>query len=102
MWSFGAIALATPVFWIGRDKMGKHTPESSLFPHFLAFFATAGIFSSLVSHLGTAMTFRFVAARRGLAAAKLSVGRMGSLGASGAVYSTIVLTALAFPDTKVS
>lgn len=102
MWSFGAIALATPVFWIGRDKMGKHTPEASLFPHFIAFFATAGIASSLVSHLGSVLSFRFVAAKRGLTAAKLSVGRMGSLGASGAVYSMVVLTALAYPDTKVS
>lgn len=97
MWSFGAASLAT--FSITSSD---YTPQASLTPHVFAFFCTAGIASALSSHLLTALSFRFVAARRGLAAAKMSIGRMGSLGASGSAYAMVVMTALSFPDNAVA
>lgn len=102
LWSFGTAAFFHPAFYSGIDGKGKHTAEASAIPHFLAFFATAGVFSALASHLVTAVRFRATAARHGLDFAKFAIGRMGSLGSSGAVYSTIVLTAIAFPESQVS
>jgi membrane associated rhomboid family serine protease len=96
MWSFGAASIAA--FSVTSSH---YTPQASLTPHVFAFFCTAGIASALASHLITALSFRFVAARRGLAAARLSIGRMGSLGASGSAYAMIVMTALTFPDNAV-
>jgi membrane associated rhomboid family serine protease len=97
MWSFGAASLAA--FSLTSSS---YTPQASLTPHVVAFFCTAGIASGLASHLITAVSFRFVAARQGLAAAKFNVGRMGSLGASGSAYAMVVMTALTFPDNAVA
>lgn len=101
LWSFGASALMIHSFHAGEDGKGKHTPESSLGPHFWAFFATAGVFSGLVAHLLTAASFRMLATGRGLQFARTNIGRIGSLGASGAVYSVVVMSALAIPQSRI-
>lgn len=94
--------LSCPAFYYSSQSLSNHTPEASITPHFLAFFATAGVFSALVSHLSTALRFRFVAWRHGMSMAKLAVGRIGGLGSSGAVYALVVAHALAFPDNHLA
>jgi rhomboid-like protein len=102
LWSFGVAAFFHPAFYAGKDGKGKHSAEASVVPHVMAFFATAGILSAVVSHMVTAVRFRGLAARHGVDLAKFAIGRKGSLGASGAVYSLIVMTAIAFPEAQVS
>lgn len=94
LWSFGGAAL------YAASQQHKRVPEASPTPHFLAFFATAGVFAATVSHIVTAIRFRRVAALRGLDVAKSTVGRQASLGSSGAVYAALVMSACAFPDAK--
>lgn len=78
--------------------------------HFLAFFLTAGLFSSLSSHLSTVLV-RLPRLLRDLTspARVSSVSSLAansavlpSLGASGAIYATLTMTALAFPEASVS
>lgn len=104
LWSIGASFLLQPGFLSSPNSDGKlhHSAEPSLTPHFLAFFATAGIFSATASHLVTALRFRLVARKLGSDVAKTLVGRIPSLGASGAVYSAFVMSALAYPDARIS
>ncbi|WFD33844.1 rhomboid protease [Malassezia cuniculi] len=106
LWSIGSAALtATTV------SVWPHIPEASETPHFLAFFATAGTFAALTSHIVSAARFRALARHfgarwrtmaRSKQAAILNIVGRGSLGSSGAVYAALVLTALAFPDASVS
>ncbi|UZJ53431.1 hypothetical protein CBS101457_002751 [Exobasidium rhododendri] len=102
LWSFGVAAFFHPAFYAGKDGKGRHTPEASIVPHIMAFFATAGVFSALLSHMVTAVRFRALAAKLGTDLAKFAIGRRGSLGASGAVYSLIVMTAIGFPEAQIS
>ncbi|KAG8214980.1 hypothetical protein J3R82DRAFT_8383 [Butyriboletus roseoflavus] len=93
-------------------------PDISAQWHFLAFFISAGLFSGLVSHGVSAKVLypRFLshlskqAAVRASPAASALVGDaaqeapkkvLPSLGASGAIYAAVTLTALAFPDAQV-
>ncbi|KZT43234.1 hypothetical protein SISSUDRAFT_1069068 [Sistotremastrum suecicum HHB10207 ss-3] len=121
------------VLWMEKSQgtANSRLQESTAQYHFLAFFATAGIFSSLVSHI-VSTRFRFPRALKAFSApgtpssssstlgSKMTGAGAGlsqqaaasaikskhnilpSLGASGAVYSTLAITALAFPETHVS
>ncbi|SJX65329.1 related to PCP1-mitochondrial serine protease [Sporisorium reilianum f. sp. reilianum] len=96
LWSIGGSAL----FVAAHHTAGATIPEASTLAHFLAFFTAAGLFAATASHILTALRFRRTATLRGLAAAKATIGRHASLGASGAVYATLVLSAFAFPDAQ--
>ncbi|KAN0088917.1 hypothetical protein V8E55_005974 [Tylopilus felleus] len=93
-------------------------PDISAQWHFLAFFISAGLFSGLVSHGVSAKLLypRYLAhlfkqaTVRSSPAASALVGDaaqhapsriLPSLGASGAIYAAVTLTALAFPDAQV-
>ncbi|SPO41926.1 uncharacterized protein PSFLO_07409 [Pseudozyma flocculosa] len=99
LWSFGGSA----IIYASHVNAGcAILPEASATPHFLAFFATAGVFAAAASHIAAGVRFRHVAALRGLDVARATVGRQSSLGASGAVYAVVVASALAFPDARIS
>lgn len=127
--------------WMGHEQRStSELQEATEIYHFYAFFISAGLFSSLVSHVVSAR-FRFPrlvaqlarkppseATARTSAAATLtssltSVAKtpppvtgavaaaeaatpaaaiLPSLGASGAVYASVILSALAFPNAEVS
>ena len=99
LWSTGGSALVFAVHRCTQDR--PFMAESSYTPHLLAFFATAGVFAATVSHVVSAVRFRRIATLLGYTVAKSTVGQSASLGASGAVYSALVMSALAFPDAKV-
>ncbi|KAF8199109.1 hypothetical protein BJ912DRAFT_845165 [Pholiota molesta] len=120
--SFGAAAY----YYLMREQ-NKAEPEileSTSSYHFLAFFVTAGMFSGLVSHVVSAK-FRFPRLVAQLAATvpktetwaaavatstkalqhvpkKKVMDILPSLGASGAIYAAVTMTALAFPDSQVA
>lgn len=123
--SFGSAAY----YYILReqDKTSPPQLESTAAWHFLAFFISAGLFSGLVSHVVSAKIHyprlitqlassanvvnkpdtwaAAVAASSGSArgaAAKKSRDILPSLGASGAIYGAVTLTALAFPESQVA
>lgn len=85
-------------------------PSSTTAYHFLAFFLTAGLFSSLSSHLSTVLVrlprllrdLSSPARVSSISALAANQAVLPSLGASGAIYATLTLTALAFPDANVS
>ncbi|KAE9406291.1 hypothetical protein BT96DRAFT_811105, partial [Gymnopus androsaceus JB14] len=116
-----------------RQVQDKNTaqPESTSSYHFLAFYASAGIFSGLVSHIASAklrypkliaqlsspaskapatetwasaMTAASSTTTKAAAAtsAKSAISIPGSLGASGAVYACVTATALAYPGAQIS
>ncbi|KAG5648674.1 hypothetical protein DXG03_000020 [Asterophora parasitica] len=111
-----------------EDKQQPRQLESTAAWHFLAFFISAGLFSGLVSHLVSAKILyprvvsqlassantakktdtwaAAVAASSQTAAntiAKTATPNiLPSLGASGAVYGAVTLTALAFPESQVA
>ncbi|KAG6898321.1 hypothetical protein C0992_011913 [Termitomyces sp. T32_za158] len=110
-----------------QDKAAPAQLEVSSAWHFLAFFVSAGLFSGLVSHVVATkfmyprMVARFSApsvpmkadtwasavassSASAASAAKTAVFKpiLPSLGASGAIYASVTLTALAFPDSQVS
>lgn len=112
LWSIGGSALivashqlssspsfSSSLFSSSKDAEG-FIGEASHTPHFLAFFITAGLFASTVSHVVAAIRFRRIASLLSLDIAKSTVGRQASLGSSGAVYSLLVMSALAYPDAK--
>jgi rhomboid-like protein len=80
-----------------------HLAEPNYAPKVLAFFITAGVLSMFGSHASHA--FRLMRATRQTPDIKaLSKARKAikpSLGASGAIYGTLALTALAVPDAEV-
>ncbi|KAI0272754.1 hypothetical protein BC834DRAFT_817520 [Gloeopeniophorella convolvens] len=120
--------------WLTREQMNapSHLRESTATYHFLALYLSAGLCSSLASHLVTTRILypRMVAklvqpgeqAAPGVigtlssslsSAAKSNARPVGdaataastilpSLGASGAIYGTVIISALAFPDAEVS
>lgn len=102
--------------------------ESSASFHFMSFFISAGLFSGLVSHV-VSTKFRYpravaqfaaqahgtkkadtwasaVSAASGTAASTVTKKSipdiLPSLGASGAIYATVVVTALAFPQSQIA
>ncbi|KAJ1306822.1 hypothetical protein OPQ81_007808 [Rhizoctonia solani] len=86
-------------------------PESTSMYHFMAFFLTAGLFSSYVSHI-ISTRVRLPALLRTLTSASAKADAVAisrahgviapSLGASGAIYAAVTASALAFPDANVS
>ncbi|GAA5965261.1 hypothetical protein JCM21900_006068 [Sporobolomyces salmonicolor] len=79
----------------------EHLARSTSRYEFLAFFATAGLASSFVSHVW----FSRIVAGRLLQIASTPQVRQAivpSLGASGAVYACLTMTALSFPESNVS
>jgi len=95
--------------------------ESTPTWHFLAFFVSAGLFSGLVSHVAatrilfprlvsqlTPPTTAAVTAAKALPKTARLLGRrptmdiLPSLGASGAIYAAVSLTALGFPNSDIS
>ncbi|KAJ6581486.1 hypothetical protein B0H19DRAFT_1115426 [Mycena capillaripes] len=76
--------------------------ESTTGYHFLAFFVSAGLVSSFASHaLRIKMYNRAVALFSKVPSSALQRVN-GSLGASGAVYACVAVSAMAYPDAKVS
>ncbi|KAG8930684.1 hypothetical protein FRC02_003786 [Tulasnella sp. 418] len=91
---------------IERDE--RPPPRATSIYHFTAFFATAGIASSLLSHIVTAR-FRLPRLLSNLAdpakaaSAVQSAGLIKpSLGASGAIYAMVVMTAFTVPHSAVN
>ncbi len=142
LWSFGAMPFLSPEFrahaasaltsatgassssaWFGRPDVqvgeGRSlTPplpfEPSITPHFLAFFALAGTFSSYLSQLMLTLRMRRYLRltspahlppnahndlQRAMGLRKL--GAHASLGSSGAIYAGLVMSSLAFPQASV-
>ncbi|KAF6753062.1 hypothetical protein DFP72DRAFT_435485 [Ephemerocybe angulata] len=112
-----------------QNKMDPPMLESTGAPHFLAFFISAGLFSGLVSHVASVKilyprlvkylslpTLVAVKPETWAAAVAASSAKpvaaavakqaaptiLPSLGASGAVYACVTLTALAFPNSEVA
>lgn len=88
----------------GITDSDRFTPaEPNAAYNILAFFLTAGVFSMLGSHASAAVGL--MRARRRApdltALAKACRAIRPSLGASGAVYATVIVTALAVPDTSI-
>lgn len=105
LWSIGGSALVyasqlSSVSSLRAEAAGKTIPEASATPHFLAFFATAGVFAATVSHVVAAVRFRRISTLFGVPLAQRTVGRQGSLGSSGAVYAALVMAACAFPQAQ--
>ncbi|KAG0705596.1 hypothetical protein DFH29DRAFT_980840 [Suillus ampliporus] len=119
--SFGSAA--THYFTLEQLKHGEHQQEATAKWHFLAFFISAGLFSGLVSHVAackvlfprliTQYTASAVIKNSPAAAAISSTAAktatstapreiLPSLGASGAIYAAVTVSALAFPDAQVS
>ncbi|KAI0782686.1 hypothetical protein C8Q75DRAFT_500552 [Abortiporus biennis] len=118
--SFGSAASVYLTTQQRQDPKGL--PESTVIYHFLAFFVTAGLFASLTSHVASArlkfprMVTQMVAelSQKNLPTTagslkassdtvrKAATSILPSLGASGAIYAAVTLTALAYPDSEVS
>ena len=106
-YSFGSAAYA---FLASPPPDLPKQASSTTTPHFLAFLLSAALFSSLGSHLFTNIVKlpRLVKALSNPArlstpsalAAQYNIAP--SLGASGAIYATMTLTACAYPDTSIS
>jgi hypothetical protein len=106
LFSFGAATysyLSLPIVTPSSSGLASSTHA----PHFVAFLLTAGLFSSLASHLYTNL-FRLPRFLKMLASpARLSSPQalaahhsiLPSLGASGAIYGALTLTACAFPES---
>ncbi|KAJ7155427.1 hypothetical protein C8R43DRAFT_884689 [Mycena crocata] len=101
--SFGAI---TGRYLNSQHRQGlSNRLESTTAYHFFAFFVAAGLFSSLASHMLRVKLYD--AAIASIKSGKLATNGAsdivrGSLGASGAIYAAVTLTAMAFPNLHVS
>ncbi|KAF9564290.1 hypothetical protein CPC08DRAFT_705466 [Agrocybe pediades] len=124
--SFGSAAY----YYLLREQ-NKEEPEileSTSSYHFLGFFISAGLFSGLVSHIVSAKiryprliaqlsssanvskkteTWASAVAASTASAAQATKKKtardiLPSLGASGAIYAAVTMTALAFPDSQVA
>jgi len=105
--SFGSAAFD----WLGTQQINHRDrePESTWMYHAYAFYLLGGIFSSLLSHV-VASRFRFPRIVAALttgsgatgAAAASATSILPSLGASGAIYATVTLSALAIPEASVA
>ncbi|KAG1780847.1 hypothetical protein EV702DRAFT_1076129 [Suillus placidus] len=118
--SFGSAA--THYFTLEQLKHDEHQQEATAKWHFLAFFISAGLFSGLVSHVAACKVLfprlvnQYTASaviKNSPAAAAISSTAvktatttpreiLPSLGASGAIYAAVTVSALAFPDAQVS
>ncbi|KIJ65121.1 hypothetical protein HYDPIDRAFT_153072 [Hydnomerulius pinastri MD-312] len=117
--SFGSAA--THYFYL-HPNTPEAGPEATAKWHFLAFFISAGLFSGLVSHtVATKILYPRLLSEistqakiKTSQAASAIVGDVGkaalsaparkilpSLGASGAIYAAVTVSALAFPDAQV-
>ncbi|GAA5825194.1 hypothetical protein JCM10212_004422, partial [Sporobolomyces blumeae] len=94
LFSFGTACFATLDY-------SELLPRSTSRYEFLAFFTCAGLASSFASHVWFS---RVVAGRllRIASHAQVRSAIVPSLGASGAVYSCLAMTALSFPESNVS
>ncbi|EJU03596.1 hypothetical protein DACRYDRAFT_64551 [Dacryopinax primogenitus] len=103
--SFGSAAFD----WLGTQQAHvERQPESTYFYHAFSFYVLGGLFSSLLSHV-VAARFRFPRMVAALTAGNMTGATNGaltsilpSLGASGAIYATVTLSALALPEATVS
>jgi len=89
------------------NKSAVRTPEATEMYHFIAFFIAAGLFSSFVSHIAQAARLRFALRKladpaKAEAALAAASSIKPSLGASGAIYSMVALTALTMPSASVN
>lgn len=114
--AFNSIALysfgATTYQYLVRGKDGEYNQLNTANPalHFIAFFVAAGLASSLGSHLWTNIVRLPRLLRTLQSPARLSSAQalaahqaiLPSLGASGAIYACVTMSALAFPDVSVS
>lgn len=75
--------------WQPNRDPGSDLKESTSKYHFLALFATAGVVSALFSH-AYSLLYMLPRALMGSRAAAV----LPSLGASGSIYATVVVTAL--------
>jgi len=106
LYSFGSAACT----FLSQPDSPFHIPSSTSSYHFLAFFLAAGLFSSLSSHLSTVLVrlprlMRDITAPgrvSSISALAANQAVLPSLGASGAIYATLTMTALAYPDASVS
>ncbi|TFL05282.1 hypothetical protein BDV98DRAFT_501208, partial [Pterulicium gracile] len=126
--SFGSAA--TRYFQNAQEQGPSELQESTAAHHFLGFYLAAGLFSSLVSHVASARlafprivaklaTPAPIAVQRGTvapvsfassltssstsaASTAATSAILPSLGASGAIYASVVVTALAFPDAQIA
>ncbi|KAK8853462.1 hypothetical protein IAR55_004169 [Kwoniella newhampshirensis] len=105
LFSFGSAAFA----YLSSPPSLPAVPSATHTPHFFAFLLTAGLFSSLSSHLWTNI-FRLPRLLRALAhPARISSPQalanhqaiLPSLGASGAIYAALTMTACAYPESSV-
>ncbi|KAF7309792.1 Rhomboid domain-containing protein [Mycena indigotica] len=98
---FGA---ATGLYLLQQQRDGpSNLLESTTGYHFLAFFVSAGLFSSFASHALRLRAYDLIKGRLtgpARSAAKFIVG--GSLGSSGAIYSCVAVAALALPQLHVN
>ncbi|KAJ7765407.1 hypothetical protein DFH07DRAFT_938876 [Mycena maculata] len=106
---FNAMALTSFGYAAGEylDKQQANGPskrlESNSAYHFLAFFVSAGLFASLASHVVRVNAYNRVVSQLSTGArTNLRPNLIGSLGASGAVYAAVTLSALAYPEAKVT
>ena len=99
-WYIGSAQSLDPDFRGIRDSEAFTLTSPNFTYHVLAFFLTAGVFSMFGFHVSAAI--RLVRAQKRIpdVSKARSVVRP-SLGASGAVYGTLVLTALAMPDVSI-
>ena len=87
----------------------EYIPSSTYTPHFLAFLLCAGLTSSLASHVWTNIVRLPRLIKSLTSPARLSSTQalaahqaiMPSLGASGAIYAALTMTACAYPDSQV-
>ncbi|KAG8904377.1 hypothetical protein FRC00_014003 [Tulasnella sp. 408] len=108
--SLALISFSSAAWWILQDMQNRAPSglqEATPKWHFLAFYVAAGLASSYVSHVAQASRLRFVLRNiarpeRAAAAMKAAASIKPSLGASGAIYATVALTAFYYPNTAVN
>ncbi|TFK51998.1 hypothetical protein OE88DRAFT_1807883 [Heliocybe sulcata] len=106
---------ATAAQYFIREQRNSPTamPEASVRQHLFAFYICSGLFASLFSHVAwTRIVYPRIVSRiasptspaKGLFRRAVTADTQinPSLGASGAIYASVVVTALAFPDAEIS
>ncbi|EGG12058.1 putative presenilin associated, rhomboid-like protein [Melampsora larici-populina 98AG31] len=107
LYSIGSTAhdSLTHRFRASRDYDPVRIPESTPTYHFLAFYLFAGLFAGFASHAFSLVVRapRLLRWRQGTSnTTVVPTPILPSLGASGAIYGCLTMTALAFPDAQVS
>ncbi|MCO5585091.1 hypothetical protein L7F22_039023 [Adiantum nelumboides] len=100
IFSFGGAGLTAYTFLHDGHGYKLHTPEATTFYHFLAFFITAGTFSSVFSHIFTRILLQRANQAFGPIIARKITGRVPGLGASGAGYALVAAFAFAHPKDR--